>query len=69
MKVPPTPDALPLLTKGDIDTLWARLSEGESANRVTMAGRKLGTTIGKGSVIAYPMGKALREAPYRSHGR
>ncbi|MBT2417550.1 ABC transporter substrate-binding protein [Streptomyces sp. ISL-22] len=96
LKVLPTPDALPLLAKGDIDALWAapeaavmngiksgfdikwvagnfspdpksksglwvRLSEGESANRVTMAGRKLGTMIGKGSVIAYPMAKALEK--------
>ena len=96
LKVLPTPDALPLLAKGDIDALWAapeaavmngikggfdikwvaanfspdprsksglwvRLKEGESASRVTMAGRRLGTMIGKGSVIAYPMEKALEQ--------
>ncbi|MDL5203701.1 ABC transporter substrate-binding protein [Streptomyces sp. ALI-76-A] len=94
LKVLPTPDALPLLAKGDIDALWAapeaavmngvrsgfdirwvagnfspdpksrsglwvRLKDDESADRVAMAGRKLGTMIGKGSVIAYPMEKAL----------
>jgi NitT/TauT family transport system substrate-binding protein len=96
LKVLPTPDALPLLAKGDLDALWAapeaavmngvrggfdirwvagnfspdpksrsglwvRLKEGESADRVAMAGRKLGTMIGKGSVIAYPMEKALEK--------
>ncbi|MCL8015372.1 ABC transporter substrate-binding protein [Streptomyces sp. AS02] len=96
LKVLPTPDALPLLAKGDIDALWAapeaavmngvkggfdikwvagnfspdpksksglwvRLQEGESANRVAMAGRRLGTMIGKGSVIAYPMEQALEK--------
>ncbi|MER5211089.1 ABC transporter substrate-binding protein [Streptomyces sp. NPDC002838] len=96
LKVLPTPDALPLLAKGDIDALWAapeaavmngvrggfdiswvagnfspdprsrsglwvRLKEGESADRVAMAGRKLGTMIGKGSVIAYPMERALEK--------
>ncbi|MGW6737726.1 ABC transporter substrate-binding protein [Streptomyces sp. NPDC055013] len=96
LKVLPTPDALPLLAKGDIDALWAapeaavmngvkggfdikwvagnfspdpksksglwvRLKKGESASRVAMAGRKLGTMIGKGSVIAYPMEKALEQ--------
>lgn len=94
LKVLPTPDALPLLAKGDIDALWAapeaavmngvkggfdikwvagnfspapksksglwvRLKEGESASQVAMAGRRMGTMIGKGSVIAYPMEKAL----------
>ncbi|QOV41472.1 ABC transporter substrate-binding protein [Streptomyces ferrugineus] len=94
LKVLPTPDALPLLAKGDIDALWAapeaavmngvkggfdikwvagnfspaaksrsglwvRLKDGDTADRVPMAGRKLGTMIGKGSVIAYPMEKAL----------
>ncbi|MET9835227.1 ABC transporter substrate-binding protein [Streptomyces sp. NPDC006385] len=94
LKVLPTPDALPLLAKGDIDALWAapeaavmngveggfdikwvagnfspdpksrsglwvRLREGDTVNRVTMAGRTLGTMIGKGSVIAYPMERAL----------
>jgi len=94
LKVLPTPDALPLLAKGDIDALWAapeaavmngvkggfdikwvagnfspdpksrsglwvRLPKGETASQVRMAGRTLGTMIGKGSVIAYPMQKAL----------
>ncbi|MEU2617404.1 ABC transporter substrate-binding protein [Streptomyces sp. NPDC007157] len=98
LKVLPTPDALPLLAKGDIDALWAapeaavmngvrggfdikwvagnfspepesksglwvRLKDGETASGVRMAGRTLGTMIGKGSVIAYPMQKALA-----SHG-
>ncbi len=44
--------------------LWVRLKEGESASRVAMAGRRLGTMIGKGSVIAYPVEKALEQ-----HGR
>jgi NitT/TauT family transport system substrate-binding protein len=96
LKVLPTPDALPVLAKGDIDALWAapeaavmngarggfdirwvagnfspdpksksglwvRLKEGESADRVAMAGRKMGTMIGKGSVIAYPMERALEK--------
>ena len=96
LKVLPTPDALPLLAKGDIDALWAapeaavmngikggfdikwvagnfspdpksksglwvRLREDETANHVTMAGRRLGTMIGKGSVIAYPMEQALEK--------
>ncbi|MFI5675008.1 ABC transporter substrate-binding protein [Streptomyces cellulosae] len=96
LKVLPTPDALPLLAKGDLDALWAapeaavmngvrggfdirwvagnfspdprsrsglwvRVKDGESADRVEMAGRKMGTMIGKGSVIAYPMEKALRK--------
>ena len=94
LKVLPTPDALPLLAKGDIDAqwaapeaavmngvnggfdikwvagnfspdpksksgLWVRLKKGESAADVRMAGRRMGTLIGKGSVIAYPMQKAL----------
>ncbi|MEU9153833.1 ABC transporter substrate-binding protein [Streptomyces sp. NPDC048417] len=98
LKVLPTPDALPLLAKGDIDAMWAapeaavmngvrggfdikwvagnfspdpesrsglwvRLKNGESASGVEMAGRTLGTMIGKGSVIAYPIQKALA-----SHG-
>ncbi|MFG2942134.1 ABC transporter substrate-binding protein [Streptomyces sp. NPDC048282] len=98
LKVLPTPDALPLLAKGDIDAMWAapeaavmngvrggfdikwvagnfspdpesrsglwvRLKNGESASGVRMAGRTLGTMIGKGSVIAYPLQKALA-----SHG-
>jgi NitT/TauT family transport system substrate-binding protein len=41
-----------------------RTKEGETAARVEMAGRTLGTMIGKGSVIAYPMQKALA----RHHG-
>ncbi|MEV5977784.1 ABC transporter substrate-binding protein [Streptomyces sp. NPDC052114] len=96
LKVLPTPDALPLLAKGDIDAqwaapeaavmngitsgfdikwtagnfspdprsksgLWVRLKKDESASRVPMAGRRLGTMIGKGSVIAYPMNKALKK--------
>ncbi len=96
LKVLPTPDALPLLAKGDIDAqwaapeaavmngirggfdirwvagnfspdpqsksgLWVRLKKGESTDRVAMAGRKLGTMIGKGSVIAYPMEKVLEK--------
>jgi NitT/TauT family transport system substrate-binding protein len=94
LKVLPTPDALPLLAKGDLDALWAapeaavmngvrggfdirwvaanfspdpksksglwvRLKDGESGDQVKMAGRRMGTMIGKGSVIAYPMEKAL----------
>jgi NitT/TauT family transport system substrate-binding protein len=94
LKVLPTPDALPLLAKGDVDALWAapeaavmngvkggfdikwvagnfspepksksglwvRLTKGETASQVTMGGRTLGTMIGKGSVIAYPMQRAL----------
>ncbi|MDI3408708.1 ABC transporter substrate-binding protein [Streptomyces cavernicola] len=96
VKVLPTPDALPLLAKGDIDAqwaapeaavmnginggftikwvasnyssdpksrsgLWVRLKDGQSAKHVPMAGRTLGTMIGKGSVIAYPMSKALKK--------
>lgn len=41
--------------------LWVRLKDGETANDVTMAGRRMGTMIGKGSVIAYPMEKALEK--------
>ncbi|MFJ6655470.1 ABC transporter substrate-binding protein [Streptomyces sp. NPDC091377] len=96
LKVLPTPDALPLLAKGDLDALWAapeaavmngvkggfdirwvagnfspdpasksglwvRTGDGGSTERVEMAGRRLGTMIGKGSVIAYPMQRALGE--------
>ncbi|WP_223776656.1 ABC transporter substrate-binding protein [Streptomyces sp. 135] len=96
LKVLPTPDALPLLAKGDLDAqwaapeaavmngitsgfdikwtagnfspdprsksgLWVKLKKGESAAHVPMAGRKMGTMIGKGSVIAYPMNKALKK--------
>ena len=94
LKVLPTPDALPLLAKGDIDAMWAapeaavmngvedgfdikwvagnfspdpesksglwvKLKKGEAAADFRMAGRRMGTMIGKGSVIAYPMQKAL----------
>ncbi|MFK4098637.1 ABC transporter substrate-binding protein [Streptomyces sp. NPDC019531] len=41
--------------------LWVRLKDGETADDVTMAGRRMGTMIGKGSVIAYPMEKALEK--------
>ncbi|MFF1693903.1 ABC transporter substrate-binding protein [Streptomyces sp. NPDC058257] len=96
LKVLPTPDALPLLAKGDIDAqwaapeaavmngitsgftikwaagnfspdprsksgLWVKLKKGESADHVPMAGRKLGTMIGKGSVISYPMDTTLKK--------
>ncbi|MFD8571890.1 ABC transporter substrate-binding protein [Streptomyces sp. NPDC059639] len=96
LKVLPTPDALPLLAKGDIDAqwaapeaavmngilggfdikwvagnfspdpksksgLWVHLKDGESASHVSMAGRKMGTMIGKGSVISYPMNTALKK--------
>ncbi|WP_406383782.1 ABC transporter substrate-binding protein [Streptomyces sp. NBC_01618] len=96
LKVLPTPDALPLLAKGDVDAqwaapeaavmnginggfdirwvaanfspdptsksgLWVRLKDGESADHVDMAGRKMGTMIGKGSVIAYPMDTSLKK--------
>ncbi len=96
LKVLPTPDALPLLAKGDIDAqwaapeaavmngitggftikwaagnfspdarsksgLWVKLKKGESPGHVPMAGRRLGTMIGKGSVISYPMSKALKK--------
>ncbi|MEU8954411.1 ABC transporter substrate-binding protein [Streptomyces sp. NPDC048518] len=96
LKVLPTPDALPLLAKGDIDAqwaapeaavmngitsgfdikwtagnfspgphsksgLWVRLKKDETAAHVPMAGRTLGTMIGKGSVIAYPMNRALKK--------
>ena len=94
LKVLPTPDALPLLAKGDMDAMWAapeaavmngvkggfdikwvagnfspdpksksglwvKLKKGEAAADVRMASRRMGTMIGKGSVIAYPMEKAL----------
>ncbi|MFF1561932.1 ABC transporter substrate-binding protein [Streptomyces sp. NPDC058293] len=96
LKVLPTPDALPLLAKGDIDAQWAapeaavmngisggfdikwvagnfspdpksksgmwvRLKKGQNPDHVPMAGRRLGTMIGKGSVISYPMDKALKK--------
>ncbi|MEU0410960.1 ABC transporter substrate-binding protein [Streptomyces griseorubiginosus] len=41
--------------------LWVRLKDGERAGQVKMAGRRMGTMIGKGSVIAYPMEKALAQ--------
>ena len=94
LKVLPTPNALPLLAKGDIDAMWAapeaavmngvkggfdikwvagnfspdpksksglwvKLKKGETAADVRMAGRGMGTMIGNGSAIAYPMEKAL----------
>ncbi|GAB2779886.1 ABC transporter substrate-binding protein [Streptomyces daliensis] len=96
LKVLPTPEALPLLAKGEIDALWAapeaavvnginggfgirwvagnfspdpssksglwaRVRKGESAKSVELAGRKIGTMIGKGSVIAYPMDKIFAQ--------
>ncbi|MFF8915275.1 ABC transporter substrate-binding protein [Streptomyces sp. NPDC015032] len=96
LRVLPTPDALPLLAKGDVDAqwaapeaavmnginggfdikwvagnfspdptsksgLWVRLKDGESADHVDMAGRRMGTMIGKGSVIAYPMDTSLKK--------
>ncbi|MGW2342737.1 ABC transporter substrate-binding protein [Streptomyces sp. NPDC001661] len=96
LKVLPTPDALPLLAKGDIDAqwaapeaavmngilggfdikwvsgnfspdpksksgLWVRLKKGQSASQVRMAGKKMGTLIGKGSVASYPMNIALKK--------
>ncbi|WP_326767722.1 ABC transporter substrate-binding protein [Streptomyces sp. NBC_01591] len=96
LKVLPTPDALPLLARGEVDAqwaapeaavmnginggfdikwvagnfspdptsksgLWVRLKDDESADHVEMAGRKLGTMIGKGSVIAYPMDTSLKK--------
>ena len=94
LKVLPTPDALPLLAKGDIDAqwaapeaavmnginggfdikwvagnfspdptsksgLWVRLKERRERRPRHMAGRRMGTMIGKGSVIAYPMDTSL----------
>ncbi|WP_435284234.1 ABC transporter substrate-binding protein [Streptomyces koelreuteriae] len=96
LKVLPTPEALPLLAKGEVDALWAapeaavmngirggfvirwvagnfspdpksksglwvRLKDGETPAAVRMADRTLGTMIGKGSVIAYPMEQALEQ--------
>ncbi|MEE1842374.1 hypothetical protein PUR30_21870, partial [Streptomyces sp. JV190] len=37
------------------------MTDGESADHVEMAGRKRGTMIGKGSVIAYPMDTSLKK--------
>ncbi|WPB89517.1 ABC transporter substrate-binding protein [Streptomyces malaysiensis] len=94
VKLLPTPDALPLLAKGDIDVqyaapeaavlngvrqgfdirwvagnftpalgsksgFWARLRPGETADEVSLKDRSVGTLIGKGSVIMYPMEKVL----------
>ncbi|ASQ98356.1 ABC transporter substrate-binding protein [Streptomyces sp. 11-1-2] len=94
LKLLPTPDALPLLAKGDIDVqyaapeaavlngirqgfdirwvagnftpapgsksgFWARLKPGETAGEVSLKDRTVGTLIGKGSVITYPMEKVL----------
>ncbi|MBO0510726.1 ABC transporter substrate-binding protein, partial [Streptomyces beijiangensis] len=39
--------------------LWVRLKDGESASSVSLKGSRMGTMIGKGSVISYPMEKAL----------
>ncbi|WP_329122541.1 ABC transporter substrate-binding protein [Streptomyces sp. NBC_01465] len=96
LKVLPTPDALPLLAKGDIDAqwaapeaavmnginggfdikwvagnfspapasksgLWVRLKDGETAASASLKGDRMGTMIGKGSVISYPMEKALKD--------
>ncbi|MGW7635613.1 ABC transporter substrate-binding protein [Streptomyces decoyicus] len=98
LKVLPTPEALPLLAKGDLDALWAapeaavvnginggfdirwvagnfspaprsksglwvRLKNGESASSVSLKGSRMGTMIGKGSVIMYPM-----TASFARHG-
>ncbi|WP_406219911.1 ABC transporter substrate-binding protein [Streptomyces decoyicus] len=98
LKVLPTPEALPLLAKGDLDALWAapeaavvnginggfdirwvagnfspaprsksglwvRLKNGESASSVSLKGSRMGTMIGKGSVITYPMA-----ASFARHG-
>ncbi|MEU8785677.1 ABC transporter substrate-binding protein [Streptomyces sp. NPDC048637] len=94
LKVLPTPEALPLLAKGELDALWAapeaavvngvnggfdirwvagnfspgpksrsglwvRLKSGESASSASLEGTKLGTMIGKGSVIMYPMSRTF----------
>ncbi|MFE3768574.1 ABC transporter substrate-binding protein [Streptomyces sp. NPDC059122] len=94
LKVLPTPDALPLLAKGDLDALWAapeasvvngvnggfdirwvagnfspgpksrsglwvRLKNGQNASSAFLKGTTLGTMIGKGSVIMYPMDRAF----------
>ncbi|MEU0841699.1 ABC transporter substrate-binding protein [Streptomyces sp. NPDC005962] len=94
VKLLPTPDALPLLAKGDVDVqyaapeagvlngirqgfdirwvagnftpapgsksgFWARLTQGETADEVSLRNRTVGTLIGKGSVIMYPMEKVL----------
>lgn len=94
VKVLPTPEALPLLAKGEIDALWAapeaavvngidsgfdirwvagnfspdpesrsglwaRVPKGEKPSSVSLADRRIGTLIGKGSVISYPMDSIL----------
>lgn len=96
LKVLPTPEALPLLAKGELDALWAapeaavinginsgfdirwvagnfspdpssksglwtRLRKGETPDSVHLADRKVGTLIGKGSVISYAMDKVIAE--------
>ncbi|MFI9050334.1 ABC transporter substrate-binding protein [Streptomyces sp. NPDC053427] len=98
LKVLPTPEALPLLAKGDLDALWAapeaavvngitggfdirwvagnfspdpksksglwvRLKDGRSASSVSLKGSRMGTMIGKGSVIMYPM-----DTSFAAHG-
>ena len=100
LKVLPTPEALPLLAKGDLDALWAapeaavvnginggfdirwvagnfspapqsksglwvRLKSGESASSVSLEGSRMGTMIGKGSVIMYPMAATFAAARRR----
>ncbi|MFI1435970.1 ABC transporter substrate-binding protein [Streptomyces lydicus] len=94
LKVLPTPEALPLLAKGELDALWAapeaavvngvnggfdirwvagnfspdrrsrsglwvRLKDGQRATTASLEGARLGTMIGKGSVIMYPMTTSL----------
>ncbi|WP_344563315.1 ABC transporter substrate-binding protein [Streptomyces axinellae] len=96
LKVLPTPEALPLLAKGEIDALWAapeaavvnginggfdirwvagnfspapssrsglwaRVPKGEKPASIRLDGRRIGTLIGKGSVISYPMDKIIAE--------
>ncbi|WP_328331231.1 MULTISPECIES: ABC transporter substrate-binding protein [unclassified Streptomyces] len=41
--------------------LWARLKSGETPSSVTMKGSRMGTMIGKGSVVTYAMEKALQK--------
>ncbi|GEB50628.1 ABC transporter substrate-binding protein [Streptomyces cacaoi] len=41
--------------------LWIRLRDGERPDTVRPAGRSVGTLIGKGSVISYPLEKVLAE--------
>ncbi|XTP11170.1 ABC transporter substrate-binding protein [Streptomyces albus subsp. chlorinus] len=96
LKVLPTPEALPLLAKGQLDALWAapeaavingvnsgfdirwvagnfspapssksglwaRARHGEKPSAITLKGRRIGTLIGKGSVISYPMDTILAQ--------